>query len=197
MARRNIMLAVNLLEHSNTASPNGQCFTICGFRWFASAETRPPSMILFPASAITGLSAEQLEAVLAHELAHVRRHDFLVNALQTIAETLLFYHPAIWWLSRHIRHEREHCCDDLAVSLCSPVEYCRALLALEQLRAPQSAWALGATDGSLVSRVRRIAGTDAPASGSHWSAVLLAGASVIAARSKAWPSIAAISSSIP
>jgi beta-lactamase regulating signal transducer with metallopeptidase domain len=85
-------------------------------------------VVLLPASALSGLSPQQLEAILAHELAHIRRHDYLVNLLQTLVETLLFYHPAVWWLSRRIRAEREHCCDDLAVSLCGdPIAYASAL----------------------------------------------------------------------
>ena len=135
-------------------------------------------VILLPASAITGLTPQQLEAVLAHELAHVCRGDFLMNALQTVAETLLFYHPAIWWLSRRVRHERELCCDDLAISLCNPAEYCRALMAIEQLRGTASVFALGATDGSLVSRVRRIAAVDDPSS-TRWPVPLLAVVSML------------------
>ena len=75
-------------------------------------------VILLPAATLSGLTPEQLEAMLAHELAHIRRHDYLVNWLQMLVETLLFYHPAVWWISRRIRHERELCCDDLAVSAC-------------------------------------------------------------------------------
>ncbi|TXT33944.1 MAG: TonB domain/peptidase M56 domain-containing protein, partial [Planctomycetota bacterium] len=114
-------------------------------------------IILLPASAMTGLTAEQLEALLAHELAHVRRHDYLVNLLQTVVETLLFYHPAVWWVSRRIRVEREHCCDDLAVQVCGDgLAYAKALVALEELRAPISRFALGAADGSLRDRVQRV-----------------------------------------
>jgi beta-lactamase regulating signal transducer with metallopeptidase domain len=75
-------------------------------------------VLLLPANILAGLSTTQLEAIVAHELAHVRRHDFLVNLLQTVAQTLLFYHPVVWWLSRRIRIEREHCCDDMAVRVC-------------------------------------------------------------------------------
>ena len=118
-------------------------------------------LILVPASAITGLTPEQLEAVLAHELAHVRRYDYLVNLLQTAAETLLFYHPAVWWLSRHVRLEREHACDDAAVEAMSGdvLLYARALAALETLRerrAPGAALALAATGGSLMQRIQRL-----------------------------------------
>jgi beta-lactamase regulating signal transducer with metallopeptidase domain len=114
--------------------------------------------ILIPAGALLQLSPEQLEAILAHELAHVRRLDYLVNLLQTGAETLLFYHPAVWWVSRRIRAERENCCDDLAVAVCGDaVVYARALLELETMaagRAPQMA--LAATAGSLSGRVKRL-----------------------------------------
>ena len=68
--------------------------------------------------ALPGSSPAQLEAILAHELAHVRRHDYLVNLAQTVIETLLFYHPAVWWVSRQVRVAREHCCDDIAVTVC-------------------------------------------------------------------------------
>ena len=118
-------------------------------------------VILLPASVLTGLSPEQLEAVLAHELAHVRRHDFLVNALQTVAETLLFYHPAIWWLSRRIRQEREHCCDDLAISVSGDVAgYARMLVSIEGLRGRVPQTSVAAGGGSLVERIRRLLPTE-------------------------------------
>ncbi len=112
--------------------------------------------ILLPASALTGLSPAHLDAIIAHELAHVRRHDFAVNLLQTAAEILLFYHPACWWISRRIRAEREHCCDDIAVSLCGDrLVYATALADLEALRG-RTTLALAATDGPLLQRVRRL-----------------------------------------
>jgi len=128
-----------------------------------SARVQVPSIvgwlrpvILLPASALTGLSPAHLDAVIAHELAHVRRHDFAVNVLQTAAEILLFYHPACWWISRRIRAEREHCCDDIAVSLCGDrLVYATALADLEALRG-STALALAATDGPLLQRVRRL-----------------------------------------
>ncbi len=114
-------------------------------------------VILLPATALTGLSADQIEALLAHELAHVRRNDYLINLLQTVIETLLFYHPAVWWLSRRIRMEREHCCDDLAVQVCGDeVSYAKALVALEELRGPQIKLAMSADGGSLLGRIRRL-----------------------------------------
>ncbi len=114
-------------------------------------------IILLPASVITGLTSSQLEAVLAHELAHVRRHDWLINTLQVIAETLLFYHPAIWWLSSRIRQERELCCDDIALGLdVDKAVFARALLTLEELRQKAMIPAMSATGGDLTARVQRL-----------------------------------------
>ncbi len=114
-------------------------------------------VILLPASALVGLSPLQLDALLAHELAHVRRHDYLVNLLQSAIETLLFYHPAVWWVSRRVRQEREHCCDDVAVAACGDAHfYATALLGMERLRNPLPALSLAAAGGSLVGRVRRL-----------------------------------------
>jgi beta-lactamase regulating signal transducer with metallopeptidase domain len=115
-------------------------------------------VILVPVSFVTGLPPETMRALLAHELAHVRRHDFLVNLLQTACETLLFFHPAVWWLSRRVRQEREHCCDDVAAAVLGEREgMARALIAAEELRSDRTpACALAATDGSLSHRVRRL-----------------------------------------
>jgi beta-lactamase regulating signal transducer with metallopeptidase domain/peptidoglycan/xylan/chitin deacetylase (PgdA/CDA1 family) len=118
-------------------------------------------IILIPASVITGLTPQQLEAVLAHELAHVRRYDYLFNLLQTAAEVLLFYHPAVWWLSRRVREEREHACDDAAVEGLSGdvLLYARSLAALEALRVRHTrgaALALAADGGSLMQRIQRL-----------------------------------------
>jgi beta-lactamase regulating signal transducer with metallopeptidase domain len=114
-------------------------------------------VILLPASAATGLSAQQLELILAHELAHIRRHDYLVNLLQTVVETLLFYHPAVWWASHRMRVEREHCCDDLAVKACgNALTYARALAELEERRTALPTLAMAASGGSLLARVTRL-----------------------------------------
>ena len=114
-------------------------------------------VILAPLGLLTGLTPDHVEALLAHELAHVRRHDYLVNVLQGIAESLLFYHPAVWWLSGQIRAEREHCCDDLAVAASGDVlTYARALAELESARPAHFKAALAANDGSLVRRIRRL-----------------------------------------
>jgi uncharacterized protein (TIGR03435 family) len=114
-------------------------------------------IVVMPIAALAQLSAAQVEAILAHELAHVRRHDYLVNLMQTMAETLLFYHPGVWWLSARIRDEREHCCDDVAVAVCGDrVGYAAALAELEEWRNGTLQLAPAATGGSLLNRVRRI-----------------------------------------
>jgi beta-lactamase regulating signal transducer with metallopeptidase domain len=116
-------------------------------------------VVLLPVSLVTSIPLSQLEAILAHELAHIRRHDFIINLFQTLMETLFFYHPAVWWLSRRICIEREHCCDDLVVRLFNNgIDYGRALLAIAQLQSQRTVLALGAADGSLLGRIRRISG---------------------------------------
>ena len=116
-------------------------------------------VILLPAGALTGLTSQQLEAIIAHELAHIRRHDYLINLAQAVVETLLFYHPAVWWVSRRIRQEREHCCDDLAVAVCGDaLTYARALLEMEKLRAAGPQLAMAANGGLLMNRIRRLVG---------------------------------------
>jgi bla regulator protein blaR1 len=123
-------------------------------------------IILLPPATCLCLTAQQLEAVLAHELAHIKRHDFLVNNLQRIAEALLFYHPGAWWISRQIRIEREHCCDDAAVAVCPDVVgYARALTALEVSRSA-SGPLIAVSGGDLVGRIRRLlSGHENPVSG--------------------------------
>lgn len=117
-------------------------------------------LILFPLNALTGLEPKQLRALLAHELAHIRRYDYLVNMLQALVEILLFYHPAVWWVSEQVRVERENACDDLALDLCNgdAVVYARALLSVEEMRVGERgrAFVLAADGGSLIARIRRI-----------------------------------------
>jgi uncharacterized protein (TIGR03435 family) len=116
-------------------------------------------VILLPVATIIGLSESQLRAILAHELAHIRRHDYLVNLLQTAIETVLFYHPAVWWVGKQMRIEREHCCDDIAVAVSgNAFEYAEALAELEQIRAGIPEPALAATGGELIGRIRRLLG---------------------------------------
>lgn len=91
-------------------------------------------MILLPVSLSSGLTPEQIESVLAHELAHLRRYDHVVNLLQRVIESLLFFHPAIWWVSRRIRDEREHCCDDLVIACGAvPLDFATSLLRVAEL----------------------------------------------------------------
>jgi TonB family protein len=116
-------------------------------------------VVLLPAATVLGLTPQQLEAVLAHELAHILRYDDLVNMLQTAVETLLFYHPAVWWASARIRQERELCCDDLAVDTCGDALcYARALTRLERLRVTTPTLAMGSTGGPLWYRIQRLTG---------------------------------------
>ena len=115
-------------------------------------------VILLPASMLSGFTPHQIELIIAHELGHIRRLDYLVNLLQVAVETMLFYHPVVHWISRDVRNAREACCDDLVLELAhgNRLAYARALAELEELRlvAP----ALGAAGGALLSRIRRIVG---------------------------------------
>jgi GWxTD domain-containing protein len=114
-------------------------------------------VILLPLELLAGMPSGQLEAILMHELAHVRRHDYLVNTLQRLVEGMLFYHPATWWISHVIRRERENCCDDLVVAFKGDAEeYAVALAALEQDRWSGRTPAVAATGGNLVKRIGRL-----------------------------------------
>lgn len=135
-------------------------------------------LVLVPAAALAGLAPEALEAVLAHELEHVRRHDYLVNLVQSALEVLLFYHPAVWWLSTQIRQERELCCDDAAVAVCGdPVLYARALAALEGLRGDailETRLAPAAHGGTLMTRIQRLLAPTLPPSPTRRAGILAA-----------------------
>jgi beta-lactamase regulating signal transducer with metallopeptidase domain len=147
LARRiGVRRMVTLLTSDRVGAP-------CTFGWL-----KP--VVLVPGSALTGLSPRDLELVLAHELAHIARSDFMVNVVQRVCESLLFFHPAAHWVSAQLRAERENCCDDVAVrSAQSPVAYARALTELEALRVGLGAAAsvtLSALGGSLTERVKRL-----------------------------------------
>jgi bla regulator protein blaR1 len=102
-------------------------------------------LILFPMGIINRLTPEEVEAILAHELAHIMRKDFIFNILQSIVEALFYFHPAVWWLSSQIRNERESACDDIAIELInSKVNYARALVAIQEM-----AYFRGATQKSI------------------------------------------------
>jgi beta-lactamase regulating signal transducer with metallopeptidase domain len=115
-------------------------------------------IVLLPVQALTGLSAEQLEVVIAHELGHIKRFDVAVNLFQVVVETLFFFHPAVWWLNRRIRADREDCCDDIAISACGrSVAYARALAVMADWRGTPEL-TLAATGGDVASRVARLLG---------------------------------------
>lgn len=114
-------------------------------------------VVLVPAALVAGMPPQLLEALLAHELAHVRRHDYLVNLAQNLIETLLFYHPAVWWLSRRIRAEREQIADDFAVRhLGEPRRLALALSELEKMQFANHHLAQAANGGDLMARIRRL-----------------------------------------
>ena len=136
-------------------------------------------VVLVPVAVVAQLTPMQVEAILAHELSHIQRHDYLVNLIQSVCEVFFFYHPAVWWLSARIRSEREHCCDDTAVKVCGDaVLYVKALKQLEEARKPaaersqQSRLVFAATGGSLVGRVRRLLRVDGDTQRTSSSAVL-------------------------
>jgi len=117
-------------------------------------------VVLLPVRALSGLTEEQIEAVIAHELAHIRRLDCFVNLFQIAVETLLFYHPAVWWVSQRIRIAREHCCDDEAVALCGDaVNYARALTLMAEWRTAPPLM-MAANRSPLSQRVVRLLGLD-------------------------------------
>jgi VWFA-related protein len=139
-------------------------------RLLASSLTTAPAVvgwlrpvILMPVAAMTGMPMEHVRALLAHELAHILRQDYLVNILQSMAEALLFYHPAVWWVSNQIRVERESCCDDLAVEACGDVlAYATALADLDAYRRARLRLAQAADGGPLLHRIRRLVGEAEP-----------------------------------
>jgi len=135
---------------------------------FSSGWLRP--VIVLPVSLLSGFDPAHLDAVLAHELAHVRRWDYLVGLAQSLAVTLLFHHPVTWWLDRRLRVEREHCCDDVAADIAGdPLVYASALAELESRRLGLSSLACAATDGSLSGRIERLLGVRRTSSG--WAPV--------------------------
>ena len=116
-------------------------------------------MILIPVGMISGLSTEQLEAIFIHELAHIKRHDYVVNLIQTIVESIFFFNPFVWSISRIIRREREYCCDDAVTeSTKNTLVYAKALAHLEEVRlsSPMLAMTLGENKNQLLDRIKRI-----------------------------------------
>ncbi len=120
-------------------------------------------VILLPATALTGLDEIQLKAMIAHELAHIKRCDYLVNIAQTVIEILGFYHPAVWWMSTQIRIERENACDDIAIGLLqNRKEYAKALFSMEAIRTKQHDLAVAANGGYLPHRISRLVDKSTP-----------------------------------
>ncbi|MHB1957784.1 MAG: M56 family metallopeptidase [Acidobacteriaceae bacterium] len=138
-------------------------------------------VVILPPSFLAGLSQQEEESILAHELAHIRRRDYLVNVMQTAVEAVLFYHPAIWWVSRQIRREREHCCDDLALKVSgSPFVYARALTTLEEQRSlAKPELSLGAHGGDLSMRIKRLLEPDQRLSLGRTTCISLASLAVL------------------
>ncbi len=116
-------------------------------------------VVLIPVSAFTGLSPEQLETVILHEMAHIVRKDYLINILQSVAEIIFFYHPAIWWMSKMVRAEREHCCDDIAIEKSGDsVGFAKALANIqEQMYYNEKlAVAISGSSKNLIKRIQRL-----------------------------------------
>ena len=135
-------------------------------------------VVLVPTAVMTNLTPTEVEALLIHELVHIKRWDDVINLAQTVVETLLFYHPVVWWISSQIRAERENCCDDVASALIGDrLAYSRALVAAAEVatRTQPSKVALAATGGELTSRIRRLVGLDGNSPPQiHWTAPLIA-----------------------
>ena len=116
-------------------------------------------VILLPIGTINGLSINQVEAILAHELAHIYRNDYLLNIFQSLVEVLFYFNPAVWWISANIRTERENCCDDIAVELCgNSLTYAKALVSLQEISqaSPRMAMTFSNNKNQLLNRVKRI-----------------------------------------
>jgi bla regulator protein blaR1 len=133
-------------------------------------------VILLPLGMINGLPYTQVEAIIAHELAHIKRYDFLINLIQSFIETVFFYHPAIWWISNQIREERENCCDDLTIEICKDVlAYSKALYNLQHIKDnhPELALAANGNDNQLLRRIKRMNGEKSKLSyGGRFAALL-------------------------
>ena len=152
-------------------------------------------VVLIPVSCFTGLAEEQIEAILCHELAHIRRHDYLVSVVQSVVEAVLFYHPAVWWVSQQVRRDRECCCDDHAVRIGgNALAYAKALTTLETSRGSYPEVVLGSNGGVLTMRIKRLLQREEVSAVPQMAAVvvlvlLTAGAGAIAktARAEARP----------
>lgn len=118
-------------------------------------------VILFPIGLLNGMSYTQVEAIIVHELAHIKRADYLVNFLQSVLEVIFFYHPAVWWISSRIRDERENICDDISLqAIKQPSELAKALLCLNQYQSGRYSLAMSAlgNNNHLIRRIKRMTG---------------------------------------
>ncbi len=115
-------------------------------------------VILFPVGVINSLTINEIEAIIAHELSHIKRNDYIINIMQSIVETVFYFHPGIWWISNQIRIEREKCCDDMAVSVTNrKMQYAKALVKMQAFKLGTPRLALGfANKNNFLSRVQRI-----------------------------------------
>jgi bla regulator protein BlaR1 len=128
-------------------------------------------VILMPASLMSGMPPDLLDALLAHELGHIKRHDYVINLIQNAIEVVLFYHPAVWWISRQVRNEREAIADDLAArQLGEPRRLALALSELEKFQFSTHHLAQAANGGDLMSRIKRLVRPETQ--GSNWKAVI-------------------------
>lgn len=116
-------------------------------------------VILIPTEMLTGIPTEQIESIIAHELAHIKRNDYIINVLLSIIETVFFFHPAVWYLSNKIRDERENCCDDIALSVINDsLAYAKALVSIQELTLNKhySAVAFSGRKKHLLNRIKRM-----------------------------------------
>ncbi len=161
--RQSTVVSPRVLEICHTLQDQlglNRAIAYCECKWLQAPAVigwfRP--VVFLPVTALTAFQKSSFEVVIAHELAHIQRFDPFVNVFQVCVETLLFYHPAVWWLNKRIRAEREHCCDDMAVALCgNAVEYARALTLMEEWRSAP-VFAMAANRGPLTERIVRVLG---------------------------------------
>jgi beta-lactamase regulating signal transducer with metallopeptidase domain len=117
-------------------------------------------VVVFPIGLLTGIPTNQIEAIISHELAHIRRNDYIINVLQTIIETVFFFHPAVWYISSQIRKERENCCDDIALTVCEgSIIYAKALVSVQELSLGRQYSAVafsGKNKKHLLNRIKRM-----------------------------------------
>lgn len=162
LAKLDVGQAIELRETSRIATP------------MVVGVLRP--IVLMPIGLLTGISPQQFEAIVAHELAHIRRHDYLINLIQSIVEVVYFFNPVLWWLSSRIRTEREHCCDDLAMTVCEDrMSLAHALVRVAEFRQESMlAVAFAGKKPLLLQRVKRVMGIAETAPPQRFSSYLSA-----------------------